>query len=110
MRLVDDQGVVVAQLGVAVQFGQQDAVGHQLYERAIAHPVGEPDFVPHGGPESGPQFVGYSLADAAGGDAAGLGVADYAGAPPAGLDAHLGQLRALPRACLAGHHDDLVGG
>ena len=45
VRLVDDQRVVAEQLPVVLQLGQQDAVGHQLDQRAVAGRVGEADLV-----------------------------------------------------------------
>ena len=45
VRLVDDQRVIAAQLPVAGQFGQQDAVGHHLDQRVAGRHVGEPDLV-----------------------------------------------------------------
>ena len=45
VRLVDDQGVVGAERPVAVQLGEQDAVGHQLDQRGAVRPVGEADLV-----------------------------------------------------------------
>ncbi len=40
--LVDDQRVVAPQHPVALDLGEQDAVGHHLDERGLAHLVGEP--------------------------------------------------------------------
>ena len=58
MRLVDDQSVVCPQLRVAVQLRQQNAVGHQLYERPIANMVGEADFVADGASELRTELFG----------------------------------------------------
>jgi hypothetical protein len=45
VRLVDDQGVVAPQLAVPLHLGQQDPVGHDLDQRAVAGLIGEPDLV-----------------------------------------------------------------
>ena len=45
VRLVDDDRVVAAQLAVALQLGQQDAVGHHLDPGVRRGPVGEADLV-----------------------------------------------------------------
>jgi hypothetical protein len=36
VRLVDDERVVAAQVTVALQLGEQDAVGHHLDQRVVA--------------------------------------------------------------------------
>ena len=48
VRLVDDQGVVRREQPVVLELGQQDAVGHQLDQRVLAGPVGEPHLVADG--------------------------------------------------------------
>ena len=45
VRLVEDQRVVAQQPAVALDLGEQDAVGHQLDQGAVADLVGEPDRV-----------------------------------------------------------------
>ncbi len=96
--LVEDQGVVAQQPAVALDLGQQDAVGHQLDQRAVADLVGEPHRVADGVPERAAQLVGDALRDRAGGEPTGLGVADGAADPAADLEADLGQLGGLARA------------
>ena len=108
VRLVDDQGVVAAQVAVGADLGEQDAVGHQLDRGRVAGLVGEPDLVADHVAELGAQFLGDPLGDRAGGDPPRLGVADLAGDAAAELQADLGQLGGLARAGLAGHDHDLV--
>ena len=47
VSFVDDDRVVVVQPWVAVQLGQQNPVGHDLHQGAVADPIGEPDLVTH---------------------------------------------------------------
>ena len=108
MRLVDDQRVVAAQLPVPLQLGEQDAIGHDAQQRAGGDAIGEPDGVADACAERRAELLGDALRDRAGGDAARLGVADEALHAAAELETHLRQLRALPRAGLAGDDDDLV--
>ena len=108
--LVEDQGVVAQQASVALDLGEQDAVGHQLDQRAVAGLVGEAHRVADGVAERGGQFVGDALGDGAGGEPARLGVPDGAADAAAQLQADLRQLGGLARTCLAGDDDDLVLG
>ena len=108
MRLVEDQRVVAQQAAVALDLGEQDAVGHQLDQRAVAGLVGEPDGVADGVAERGAQFVGDALGDGAGGEPARLGVADGAADTAAQFQADLRQLGGLARPGLAGDDDHLV--
>ena len=108
VRLVEDQGVVAQQAAVALDLGEQDAVGHQLDQRAVAGLVGEPHGVADGVAERGAQFVGDALRDGAGGEPARLGVPDGAADAAAELQADLRQLGGLARPGLAGDDDHLV--
>ena len=106
--LVDDDRVVAAQHAVALDLGQQDAVGHHLHQRLLADRVGEAHGVADGGAELGAQLLGDALGDGAGRDPARLGVADEPAVAAAELEAQLGQLGALARAGLAGDDDHLM--
>ena len=106
--LVDDQGVVAAEVPVGADLGQQDAVGHQLDGGVVAGFVGEPDLVADDVAEVGLELLGDPLGDRAGGDPARLGVADLPGDAAAELEADLGQLGGLPRAGFACDDDHLV--
>ena len=110
MGLVEDEGVVAQQASVALDLGEQDAVGHQLDQRAVAGLVGEAHRVADGVAERGGQFVGDALSDGAGGEPARLGVPDCAADATAELQADLRQLGGLARTGLAGDDDDLVFG
>ena len=78
--LVDDQGVVAAQVAVALQLGQQDAVGHHLDPALLGGAVGEPHLVADGLTQLGAELLGDPLGHAARRDPARLGVADQAAA------------------------------
>ena len=106
--LVEDDRVVLPQQPVVRDLGQQDAVGHQLDHRGVAHLVGEPHLEADGLAERAVQLLGDPLGDAARGDAARLGVPDPAPHPAAESEGDLGQLGGLPRPGLAGDHDHLV--
>ena len=106
--LVDDQRVVAQQPTVALQLGQQDAVGHQLDQSLVAGVVAETDLIADGAAQFGVQLLGDPRGHGPGGDPARLGVADLTGDAAAQLEADLGQLSRLPRAGLARHDDDLM--
>ena len=96
MGLVEDEGVIAQQPPVALNLGEQDAVGHQLDQRAIADLIGEPHGVTDGLAQRGAQFVGDPLADRAGGQPPWLGMPDCAANASANVEADLRQLVVLP--------------
>ena len=108
VRLVDDDRVVRGELPVALRFGEQYAVGHQLDERVRARAIGEAHLVTHGFAQRRPQLLRDARRDAARGDASRLRVADQAAQSPPDLEADLRQLRGLAGAGLAtdDHHRD----
>ena len=106
--LVDDDGVVAAQQPVVLDLGQQQAVGDQPHQRALAGAVVEAHGVADRLAEVDVELVGDALGDRARGQPPRLGVGDRAADPAAQLQADLGQLRGLARAGLAGDHDNLV--
>jgi hypothetical protein len=113
--LVDDDRVVRRQRAVALDLREQDAVGHHLDARVGTDLVVEPDLVPDRPADLGAELLGHALGDRPGRDAAGLGVADPTASAgrgarraAAGLEAELGQLRALARTRLAGDDQHLV--
>ena len=113
MGLVDDQGVVALEHPVALQLGEQDAVGHHLDAALLRRTVGEPHLVADGLPQLAAELLGDPLGDAAGRDPARLGVADHRSAGSGRLtaterEADLRQLRGLSRPRLAGDDHHLV--
>ncbi len=110
MGLVEDQGVVAQQATVTLDLGEQDAVGHQLHQSAVADLVGEAHRVAHGLAQRSGELVGDALRDGARGQSPRLGVADGAADSAAEVEADLGKLRGLAGAGRAGHHDHLILG
>ena len=108
MGLVDDQRVVAAQVPVPGELVQQDAVGHQLDQRAVGGHVGEPDLVADRLPQRAAQLLGDPFGDGAGGQPPRLGVSDLPVDPAAELQADLGYLGRLARAGLPRDHHHLV--
>ena len=108
VRLVDDDRVVAAQQPVALDLGQQQAVGHQPQQRVLARAVGEADRVADGLAELDVELVGDPLRDGARGQPARLRVRDHPAHAAPQLEADLGQLRRLARAGLPGHDHHLV--
>ncbi len=106
--LVDDQRVVTAQHPVALDLGEQDAVGHHFDERGVADLVGEADGVADVVAELRPDLLGDPFGDRARRDPAGLGVTDHPVDAATCLEAQLRQLGALSRAGLAGDDHDLM--
>ena len=108
MRLVDDQHLVGAELAVALDLGEQDAVGHHLDEGVLADPVveahGEADRVA----DLGAELLGDALRHRPRRQPPRLRVADEAAHAEAELEAQLRELGALARAGLAGDDHDLV--
>ena len=108
--LVENQGVVTQQASVALDLGEQDAVGHQLHQCAVAGLIGKAHGVADGLAERGAELVGDALGDRAGGKPARLGVADGAADAAAQFEADLRQLGGLARPGLACDDDDLMFG
>ena len=110
VRFVDDQRVVAQQAAVALDVGEQDAVGHQPDQGAVAGLVGESHGVADRLAQRGAEFVGDAGGDGACSQPARLRVADGAADTAAEFQTDLGQLGGLARAGLAGHDHHLVGG
>ena len=108
VRLVENDRVVAQKVWVRSDLGEQDAVRHELDERARAGVVAEPDAVPDGAADDGLGLLGDAFGQGAGGDAPRLGVPDEPADAAAELQADLRELRGLSRAGLAGHHHDLM--
>ena len=87
MRLVDDDGVVSAQVAVALQRVEQYAIGHHPNLGFRANPVGESHLVTDQIPQLNAKFFGDSFSNRSGRYSPRLRVGD-AGAPQ--LEAHLG--------------------
>ena len=106
--LVDDQHLVGAEVAVALDLGEQDAVGHHLDEGVLADAVVEADGEADRIPDLGAELLGDALRHRPGGQPPGLRVTDEAAHTEAELEAQLRQLRALARSRLAGDDHHLV--
>ena len=106
--LVDDQGVVLMEVAVLLDFAEQHAVGHQLDQGVVTNLLTEADLVTHQAADLAVQLLGDARGNRASGQTARLGVADIAvhAAPQGQTD--LGQLGGLAGAGFAGHHHHLV--
>jgi hypothetical protein len=108
VRLVDDERVVLPELAIGLDLGEQDAVGHQLDEGVVARLVGEAHLVADRSAERGVQLLGDPVGHRAGGQPARLGVADEPPHAAPQLQADLRELGRLPGAGLPGDDHDLV--
>jgi hypothetical protein len=88
VRLVDDDRVLLAQVPVALRFGEQDAVSHELDVGARADLVGKADLVADRPAEFGLQFLR---------DAPRLSVADEFRHVTSEFEQNFRQLRGLAR-------------
>ncbi|CAB4823610.1 unannotated protein [freshwater metagenome] len=90
MGLVDDQRVIAAQHPVALDLGQQDAIGHYLHQRRVADRVGEAHRVADGGAQLRAQLFRDAFGDGARRHTPGLRVAHQAGHPAAEFETQFG--------------------
>ena len=108
MGFVDDDRVVSRKLRVGLDFGEQDAVGHELDEGAGGDLLCEAHLVADLRAEVDAELVGEPVRHRACGDAPGLRVADHGGRSAAQLQAYLRQLGGFSRPGLSCDDDDLV--
>ena len=90
VRLVEDDRVVAVEPGIRLRFGEQDAVGHELDQRAFAGGLGETHLETHDAAEFGAELRGDATRHAARGHAAWLRAADQAGDAASGGQAQFG--------------------
>ena len=108
VRLVDDQRVVRAQIAVALDLREQDAVGHQLDAGVRRGVPAKAHLIPHELTEPGAELGRDAGRDASRRDPPGLRMADHrAGAPP-GAETDLRELGALARSGRADHQRDRI--
>ena len=105
---VDDDRVVFGEVAVALRFGEQDAVGHQLDVSLRAGAIVEADLAADLAAPVDVQLLGDAARDGKRGHAARLRAADLGFDAQAGFEAHLGNLRGLARTGFAGDDDHLV--
>ena len=108
VRLIDDDDFVLREEGVAEGFGEEQAVGHQLDDGAVAGFFVKTHLVANGITERRIELLGDARGDAARGDAARLRMGDGAACAEAEGETKLRQLCRLPRTGFAADDDDLV--
>ncbi len=108
VRLIDDEGVVLAQQRVGLCLGQQNAVGHQLDVSLGRDAVGKAYLEADIPPQLGLQLLRNARRRGACGNAARLGVADQPRQATAEFETDFGQLRGLARAGFATDDDHLM--
>ena len=110
MCLVDDDGVVPAQLRVALDLREQDAVGDHAQSGLRGAFVGEPHLIADLVAEPDPHLGGDAFGDGACGQSAGLRMHDLMAVRAAAeFEQDLRQLRGFAGTGLAGDDDDLRG-
>ena len=105
---VDDDRVVPTEIRVALEFGEEDAVGHRLHQRAVADFVGETHRVADEVTDFGTEFVRHPSGDRAGRKAPRLGVADHGVDASPEFETELRYLGRLAGSGFSGDHHDLV--
>ncbi len=106
--LVDNDGVVALKETVVLGFGQQDAVGHQLDQRAVFALVLEADLITHQLTQWRADFLGYPRRNAACSQSTRLGMTDQPVNTTADFQADLRQLGGLARTRFPSNHQHLV--
>jgi periplasmic divalent cation tolerance protein len=108
VRFVDDYRVILQEIPVTFRFGEEDAVGHKLYDGVRRFFGREAYFVPDLPPKHAPELRRDARGDGRGRNAPRLR-APYPPSPPApGVQAKKRQLRSLAGTGLPGHNDYLV--
>ncbi len=108
MSLIDYQDVVRSQKRIALQFGQQDAIGHELDVGFRAGLIVKPDFAAYFTSVCCVELFRDTARDGKCRDTPGLGAADGGFNAQAGFQTHLGNLRRFARARLTANHNHLV--
>ena len=108
VRFVDDQCVVASEHTVALNFGEENAVGHELDVGAVRDLVGEPHGVSNGVAEFGVEFFGDTFGNGACCQPARLCMSDQAADATSEFETDLRDLSCLTRAGLAGDDDNLI--
>ena len=108
VRFVDDQRVVASEHTVALNFGEENAVGHELDVGAVRDLVGEPHGVSDGVAEFGVEFFGDTFGNGACCQPARLCVSDQTADATSEFETDLRDLGCLTRAGLAGDDDNLI--
>ena len=108
MRLVDDDRVVGIKKFIALRFGKQNAVGHQLNEAVLRALFGKAHLETHALTDLLAQLFGDACGHAAGGNSTGLGVTDQAMPTASRRQSNFRQLCRFAGTGLAGEHNHLI--
>ena len=108
MGLIENEGVVFRKQRVALGFGQENPVGHQLDASLRAAAVLETDLAADFTAPGDVELLGNAARNRERGHSARLGATNLGLDPQARLEAHLGKLRSLARAGLPGNDHDLA--
>ena len=108
MGLIDDDGIIGAQAGITLGFGQQDAVGHNLDIGILLRTFFKPNFIPDRFTGFLPQFFSDTAGNSRSGDPARLGASDEPIDTSAGRQAEFRQLGGLAGTGLTGNDNDLM--
>ena len=108
MRFVDDQRVVLQELRIALRFGEQNAIRHQLDVGLRRSPVSKANLVADQAAQLAFQFLCDTCGGRAGGDTARLRMADQPADTAPQIEAEFRQLRRLARSGFAADDDDLM--
>ena len=95
MGLINDEGVVVIQKPVMLNFSQQDAIGHQLDKSVAARLVPESNLVTDRLTDRLAQFLGNSGRNSPGSDPSRLRMPNHALHAPAGFKTYFWKLCCL---------------
>ena len=109
VRLVDNQGVILAEPGVALDLGKQDAVCHEFNARLWTDPVLETHLVTNKRARLGSKLGADTRHQATGSNAAWLGVTDASMETKTKRETDFRQLRRLAGSRLPAQDHDLTG-
>ena len=104
MGLVDDEGVVLVEVGIRQGFGEKDAVGHQFDGDIPFCHLLEPDLVADGIPERGAELFCDAFGNGGRGNPSWLRTADDAMPTQTRFEAELRNLGGLARSRLPCNH------
>ena len=108
VRFVNDDGVVLHQQAILLDFRQQNTVGHQLDHGVIADVVAESHLITNAATRLRLQLFGNTVGDGARRQTTRLGVANQAFDPAAQLHTDFRQLGGFPRTGFTRHNHHLV--
>ena len=108
MRLIEDDSVVFFQQGIALDFGEQYSVRHQLDAGVGRHTIIKTNLVTNHSAQLGLQLKSDAACHRARRHSPWLGVGNRALHPATYAQANLRQLRSLARTRLAAHDDHLM--